>query len=104
VKEHLEGLRIHGDRGEPLGDLDFVSELGVVELKTGGGKGAVAQAEKLKSLVDLPVAVFDANRIIGRSSQSLKPSVVKGLREAGFEVTNDVDRLIDILKAAKGRR
>ncbi len=102
VKEHLEGLKIFRPDGSVDTDLDVVTELGVVQVKTGGGKGATAQAVTTDELVDLPVAVFDANALLGRSA-TVKGSVEQGLRSQGFELTRDVDRLIEILRSG-GRK
>jgi hypothetical protein len=85
-----------------LTDLDIVSDIGIVQVKSGGGKGALAQAMNTDDLVDLPVAVFDANRIMGRR-KAMKSSVANALREAGFEPTDDVDTLIEILRSG-GRK
>jgi len=102
VRQDLEGLQIYGENGSAITDLDVVTNIGIIQVKTGAGKGALGQALNTSRVVDLPVAVFDANKLVG-SRKSFGPHVVRGLEKAGYEVTDDVDALIAILRAG-GRR
>lgn len=107
VREHLEGVKIKGELegksfGQDVTDLDVVTDIGIIQVKTGGGKGATKQAIDTANVVDLPVAVFDTNDLAG-TGKTFKPSVRKSLLKNGFEVTNNVDRLIEILKSG-GRK
>ncbi|MFI9455914.1 polymorphic toxin-type HINT domain-containing protein [Amycolatopsis sp. NPDC052450] len=84
-----QGIDINGPDGKTLTDFDIVTRNAVVQVKTGGGKGALSQAEVTQGLTDLPVVVYLPQ---GRGS------VVKSLEKAGFMVTRDKNVLMDVLR------
>ncbi|MCT2590110.1 DUF6531 domain-containing protein [Streptomyces sp. N2-109] len=83
-----EGIEIMGPDGKPLTDFDLVTENAVIQVKSGGGKGALDQALRTQALTDRPVIVY---------LPTGKGSVVRSLEEAGIMVTRDKETLMGVI-------
>ena len=81
-------IKIYGSDGLPATDFDIVTKNAVIEVKSGGGKGATSQHATQVSLSEYPVIVY---------GPSLKPSVVRGIERAGGLVTTDKGTLLSVI-------
>lgn len=77
-----------GPDGKPPTDFDLVTENALIQVKDGGGKGALKQALATQALTDRPVIVYLPKG---------KGSVIRSLEEAGILVTRDKDVLMEVI-------
>jgi hypothetical protein len=88
---HVIGVNVpvRNSAGQLITDVDILCKNCALQVKSGGGKGLMSQLQVTEQATGLPTIGY---------GPTLKPSVVKGIQNAGGLVTRDEALLIEVVK------